>query len=77
MTTHKVHPDGADVRLGVGVIRKSQQQARLSYARVSDQHELEDVVILSGLKERVGSGWESAERGAGRGVGRRFKRLCV
>lgn len=29
-----------DVRLGVGVIGKSQQQTRLSYTRVTDEEEL-------------------------------------
>ena len=43
----KVHSDSADVRLCEGVIRKPEQQARLADARVSNQHELEQVVIVA------------------------------
>lgn len=42
--THEVHPDGGDVALRVRVIRKPQQQTRLSHARVSDQQQLKQVV---------------------------------
>eukprot|EP00967_Tisochrysis_lutea_P078811 scaffold107444_cov28-Tisochrysis_lutea.AAC.4 len=50
MLAYKVDTDSADVRLGVGVVSKAQQQTRLAHARVSDQHQLEDVVVLSGLQ---------------------------
>lgn len=44
-STYEVDADGRDVGLGVGVVRESQQQARLSDARVSDQEKFEEVVV--------------------------------
>ena len=43
--THKVNANSGDVALGVGIIRKSKQQARLAHARVSDQEQLEEVIV--------------------------------
>ena len=43
--TYEVDTDGGDVRLGVGVVGKSQQQARLSNTGVTDEEELEEVVV--------------------------------
>jgi hypothetical protein len=44
-STYEVDADRGDVGLGVGVIGKSQEQARLSDARVSDKEEFEEVVV--------------------------------
>jgi hypothetical protein len=43
--THKIDTDGRDVGLGVGVIGKSQKQARLSNTGISDEEELEEIVV--------------------------------
>ena len=59
---YKVDADGRDVALGVRVVGEAQQQARLADARVADEHELEDVVVLLRLRR---SG-ESGVRGCGR-----------
>lgn len=42
----KVHPNGADVALCVGVVSKTQQKTGLSYSRVSNKQELEQIVIF-------------------------------
>lgn len=42
----EIDTDGGDVRLGVGVIGKSQQQARLSNTGITDEEELEEVVVF-------------------------------
>lgn len=44
-TSYKVDTNGGDVRLGVRVVGKTQQQARLSNTRVSDEEELEEIVV--------------------------------
>lgn len=41
----EVHANRRDVALSVGVIGEPQQQARLSYTRVSDQEQLEEVIV--------------------------------
>lgn len=46
-TTHKIDTDGRDVGLGVGVIGESQEKTRLSNTGVSDEEELEEVVVSS------------------------------
>jgi hypothetical protein len=43
--THKIDADGRDVALCVCVVGETEQQARLSDARVSDEQELEEVVV--------------------------------
>lgn len=43
--THKIDTDGRDVGLGVGVIGESQKQARLSNTGISDEEELEEIVV--------------------------------
>lgn len=43
--THEVDADGRDVRLRVGVIGEPQEEAGLSYTGVSDEEELEEVVV--------------------------------
>ena len=45
LSTHEVNADGRDVRLGVGVIGKTQKQTRLSDTGVSDKEEFEEVVV--------------------------------
>lgn len=51
--TYEVNADGRDVALGVGVIGESQQQTRLSDTRVTDQEELEEVVVSKARRERI------------------------
>lgn len=41
----EVHTNGRNVALGIGVVGEPQQQARLSDARVTDEEELEEVVV--------------------------------
>ncbi len=43
--TYKVDTDGGDVGFRVGVVGETQQQARLSYTGVTDEEELEEVVV--------------------------------
>ena len=42
----EIDTDGADVGLGVGIIDETEEEARLSDAGVSDQEDLEKVVVL-------------------------------
>jgi hypothetical protein len=42
---YEVDTDGRDVALGVRVVGESKQQARLSNTRVTDEEELEEVVV--------------------------------
>lgn len=44
-STYEVDANSGDVGFGVGVVGESQQQARLSDSRVTDQEELEEVII--------------------------------
>lgn len=44
-STHKVDTDCGNVALSVCVVRKSEQQAGLSDTRVTDQEELEEIVV--------------------------------
>jgi hypothetical protein len=43
--THEINTDGRDVALCVCVVGETEQQARLSDTRVSDEQELEEVVV--------------------------------
>jgi hypothetical protein len=43
--TYEIDTDGGDVGLSVGVIGKSQQQARLSYTGITDKEKLEEIVV--------------------------------
>jgi hypothetical protein len=45
ITTYEVDADGGDVGLGVGVVGESQQQARLADTGVTDEQQLEEVVV--------------------------------
>lgn len=44
-STYKVNTDGGDVGLSVGIVGESQQQARLSNTGVTDEEELEKVIV--------------------------------
>lgn len=44
-TTYEVDANSGDVGFGVGIVGESQQQARLSDSRVTNQEELEEVII--------------------------------
>jgi hypothetical protein len=43
--THKINTNGRDVALCVCVVGETQEQARLSDTRVTDEEELEEVVV--------------------------------
>ena len=63
--THKVDTDGGDVALCVCVVGESKQQARLSDTRVTDEEELEEVVVsgerpVSGDDDRGRRWWQGA-----------------
>ena len=42
---YKVNADGGDVAFGVGVVSETKQQARFPHARVTDEQELEEVIV--------------------------------
>ena len=42
---YEVNTDGRDVAFCVGVVCESKQQAGFSYSRISDQEELEEVIV--------------------------------
>lgn len=46
--THEVDTDGGDVALSVGIIGKPEQQARLANTGISDEEQLEKVVVSGG-----------------------------
>ena len=46
--THEIDTDGGDVGLGVGIVGKSQQQTRLSNTGISDEEELEKIIVSGG-----------------------------
>lgn len=52
----EVDADGRDVRLCVGVVGKAEEEARLADARVADEEELEEEVVL-GLHGGGGGCW--------------------
>ena len=43
---NKVNADGADVAFSVGVVGKSQEEARLPNTRVSNEQKLEQVIAV-------------------------------
>jgi hypothetical protein len=43
--TYEVHTDCANVGFGVGVIGETKEQARLSHTGISDEEELEEIVV--------------------------------
>ncbi|GAT27661.1 autophagy protein Apg9 [Aspergillus luchuensis] len=42
--TYEVNSDGGDVALRVGIVGKTEEQARLSNTRVSDEEQLEEII---------------------------------
>jgi hypothetical protein len=54
-STYEVDTDCGDVAFGVCVIGEPQEQAGLSYTRVSDEEELEQVVVSEGSGRSVAS----------------------
>jgi hypothetical protein len=50
-TTYKVYTNGGNVGFRVGIIRKSEQQTRLSDARVSNQEQFEEVIAAIVIDE--------------------------
>lgn len=64
--THKVHPDGGDVALGVRVVREPQEKTRFSHARVTDQQQLKQVITAAEYREwkpAGGTGSTKRQRG--------------
>ena len=59
---YEVNTDGGDVALSVRIICKPQQQARLSDTRVSDEEQLEEIVV-SWLRIHVSLGPGSTAKG--------------
>lgn len=53
--TYKVNTDGGDVRFSVGIIGKSKQQARLAYTGVTDEKQLEEIVVSEQVGVLVGA----------------------
>ena len=43
--TYEVNANGGDVGLGIGVVGKSQKQAGLSHAGVTNEQKLEEVIV--------------------------------
>lgn len=53
-STYKVHADGRNVRFSVGVVCESKEQTGLSYTRVSNKEQLEEVIaVVVKVKFRV------------------------
>ncbi len=50
--TYKVDADGGDVGVSEGVVREAQEEAGLAHARVADQDQLEQEVVVT-----LGHGW--------------------
>lgn len=68
---YEVDTDGGDVGLSVGVIGKSQQQARLSYTGITDEEELEEIVVSrrEGLEDTGDRKRAAGDRSVGGGRG--------
>jgi hypothetical protein len=56
-STYEVNPDCRDVALRVGVIGEPKQQTGLSDARVTDEEQLEEVVVSVGSGQSALPGW--------------------
>lgn len=54
-STYEVDADGRDVRVREGVVGEAEQEAGLAHARVPDQHELEEEVVIA-LRHAAGAG---------------------
>lgn len=61
--TYEVDADGGDVGLCVGVVGEPQQQARLADTGVTDEQQLEEVVV-SGILSVAGAWDECKSTGA-------------
>jgi len=48
----EIDTDGRDVTFCVGIVRKAEEEARLSNARVTNEKEFEKVVVLLSSRER-------------------------
>jgi hypothetical protein len=58
--THEINADSRNVAFGVGIVRKSKQQARLSDTGVADEEKLEEVIVSvrgSGLRPIPADSW--------------------
>lgn len=57
--TYEVNSDSRDVTFSVGIIGKSKQQARLSNTRVTDEEQLEKVIVsISMVRQRRSGSWK-------------------
>lgn len=65
--TYKVDADGGDVALCVCVVGEPEQQARLSNTRVTDEEELEEVVVSGGGTRQRGRATGAATQRQHRG----------
>lgn len=70
MDAYKVDSDCGNVGLGVGIIGKSQEQARLSNTGVTDEEQLEEVIVsarvvnsLFQAHKKSGFSWSCRWRG--------------
>jgi hypothetical protein len=76
IATYEIDTDGRDVGLSVGIIGKSQQQARLSNTRVSNKQELEEVVVSESRCQYLGPGQPAASTRAREGLGGKDSVTC-
>ena len=61
--TYEVDADGGDIGLGVGIVGESQEEARLSDTGITDEEELEEVVVST--TSSVGSSGEDSSSNIG------------
>lgn len=52
-TTYEIDTDCRNVRFRVGVIGKSKEQARLSNTRISDEEELEEIIVSTAGRHQL------------------------
>jgi hypothetical protein len=71
--TYEVDADGRDVGLCVGVVGETQQQARLADTGVSDEQQLEEVVVSGIIVSAAGAGAGAAAGGGGAAGCRRYR----
>jgi hypothetical protein len=75
LLTYEIDADGGDVGFGVCIVGEPQKQARLSDTGITDEEELEEVVVS--VVESVGKARGGAEaRSLGGGNRERENRLC-
>jgi hypothetical protein len=73
-STYEINTDGRDVAFGIGVIGESEQQARLSNTGVSDEEELEEIIVSIWVRSCRSARWgivgyDEAANAAGRDSG--------